>query len=91
MSGAILSVPLLGVMKILLDAADFPLAKMLLVVIREDADIDEHAQMAEMLKQLPSYQMENSYSMKGTVRTQQPQNHTQLTLSYTALHCTAAQ
>lgn len=64
MSGAILSVPLLGVMKILLDAADFPLAKMLLVVIREDSDINEHAQMSEMVKQLPSYQMENTYSLK---------------------------
>ena len=68
MCGAILSVPLLGVMKILLDASDFPLAKMLLVVIREDCDIDEHAQMSEMLKQLPSYQMENTYSMEGTGR-----------------------
>lgn len=66
MPGAILSVPLLGVMKIGLDAADLPLAKMLLVVIREDSDIDEHAQMADMLKQLPSYQMEHTYSMQGT-------------------------
>jgi|EP01043_Picozoa_sp_COSAG02_P042203 hypothetical protein len=52
-------------MKILLDAADFPLAKMLLVAIREDSDINEHAQMADMVKQLPSYQMENTYSMES--------------------------
>ena len=55
-------------MKILLDAADFPLAKMLLVVIREDSDINEHAQMSEMLKQLPSYQMENTYSLQSPER-----------------------
>ena len=52
-------------MKILLDAADFPLAKMLLVAIREDSDINEHAQMSDMVKQLPSYQMENTYSMNS--------------------------
>jgi predicted PurR-regulated permease PerM len=39
--GAILSVPLLGVFKLLMDAADFPLAKMVLHVIRADNSIDE--------------------------------------------------
>ena len=39
--GAVLSVPLLGVMKILLDAADFPMAKGILRIIREDNSIDE--------------------------------------------------
>jgi predicted PurR-regulated permease PerM len=43
--GAILSVPLLGVMK------------MLQSTIREDANVDEHQLMATMLKQLPSYQV----------------------------------
>ena len=43
--------------KILLDAADYPLAKMLLSTIREDANVDEHQLMATMLKQLPSYQV----------------------------------
>ena len=39
--GAILSVPLLGVVKLLLDAADFPLAQMVLQVIRQDKAVDE--------------------------------------------------
>jgi hypothetical protein len=39
--GAILSVPLLGVFKLLMDAADFPLAKMVLHVIRADNSVDE--------------------------------------------------
>ena len=40
-SGAILSVPLLGVTKLLLDEADHPLAKVVLHVIRADNSIDE--------------------------------------------------
>jgi hypothetical protein len=39
--GAILSVPLLGAMKILLDAADYPLAKQILYIIKEDNSIEE--------------------------------------------------
>ena len=38
-TGAVLSVPLLGVMKILLDETDHPMAKMLLDLIREDKTI----------------------------------------------------
>ena len=44
--GAILSVPLLGVTKLLLDAADFPMAKQCLNVIREDNSIEESLAIA---------------------------------------------
>ena len=39
--GAILSVPLLGAQKILLDAADYPLAKRMLHLMREDNTVEE--------------------------------------------------
>eukprot|EP01052_Picozoa_sp_SAG31_P029734 SAG31_NODE_2980_length_4829_cov_3.156237_5_plen_192_part_00 len=39
--GAVLSVPLLAVQKILLDAADYPMAKQALNVIREDNSLEE--------------------------------------------------
>ena len=39
--GAILSVPLLGAQKILLDAADYPLAKRMLHLMREDNSVEE--------------------------------------------------
>ena len=43
--GAILSVPLLAVTKLLLDAADYPLAKQALNLIREDNAIEEALEM----------------------------------------------
>ena len=63
MCGAILSVPLLGVMKVLLDEADYPLAKQMLTLIREDSTVDEEAMMTAMVKELPGYQQEHSYSI----------------------------
>ena len=58
-----MSVPLLGVLRILLDNADLPVAKSLLSVIREDAAVDEHAEWAKRIKQLPVYLQEQAYSM----------------------------
>ena len=42
--GAVLSVPLLAAMKVALEECDYPLAKMLLGVIRESASIDDAVQ-----------------------------------------------
>lgn len=70
MCGAMLSVPLLGVMKILLDEADYPLAKRMLTLIREDSTLDEEKMAREMIKELSGYQQEHSYSVaepKGLV------------------------
>jgi hypothetical protein len=46
-SGAILSVPLLGVTKLLLAQADYPLAKQALNVIREDNSIEEGLEISK--------------------------------------------
>jgi predicted PurR-regulated permease PerM len=46
LSGAILSVPLLGVTKLLLAEADYPLAKQALNVIREDNSIEESLEIS---------------------------------------------
>merc|ERR1711988_318705 len=43
--GAILSVPLLGIQKIMLSHANHPLAKTVLAMIREDPTIDELAEI----------------------------------------------
>ena len=44
--GAILSVPLLGIMKILLMGANHPIAKYVVMMIREDPTVDEEAEQA---------------------------------------------
>jgi predicted PurR-regulated permease PerM len=65
MCGAVLSVPMLGVMKILLDETDYPLAKRLLGLMREDSTIDEEAMSRAMVRELSGYQQEHSYSVAG--------------------------
>ncbi len=65
MAGAVLSVPLLGVMKILLDDTDYPLAKRFLALMREDSTIDEEQISREMIKQLAGYQQEHAYAVGG--------------------------
>ena len=42
--GAIFSVPLLGIMKILLTHTNHPMAKYVIMLIREDATVDEQEQ-----------------------------------------------
>jgi hypothetical protein len=66
--GAILSVPMLGVMKIMLDAADYPMAKHLLSVIREDATVDEGAEMRKAVQKLAGWKLENRYAVHGGAR-----------------------
>jgi len=44
--GAILSVPMPGIQKILCSHANHPVAKYVLMLIREDATVDEHAERA---------------------------------------------
>jgi predicted PurR-regulated permease PerM len=63
MAGAVLSVPLLGVMKILLDAADYPLAKQMLNLIREDNTLDEEGMTRAMIKELSGYQQEHAFAI----------------------------
>jgi predicted PurR-regulated permease PerM len=45
--GAIFSVPLLGVMKILLSHTNHPMAKYVIMLIREDATVDEQAEASK--------------------------------------------
>lgn len=73
MAGAVLSVPLLGVMKILLDDTDYPLAKRFLALMREDSTIDEEKISREMIRQLAGYQQEHAYLVAGeSVENQNP-------------------
>ena len=44
---AIFSVPLLGVMKILLSHTNHPMAKYVIMLIREDATVDEQAEASK--------------------------------------------
>lgn len=44
LQGAVLSVPLLAAMKVALEECDYPMAKMLLNIIRESASVDDAVQ-----------------------------------------------
>ena len=63
--GAILSVPLLGAMKIMLDEIDHPMAKIFLATIREDAGVDEEEQAREQIRNLSGWLQENQVEIKG--------------------------
>ena len=50
LQGAVLSVPLLAAMKIALEEADYPLAKMILRMVRESASIDDAVEAGKSRK-----------------------------------------
>jgi hypothetical protein len=54
LQGAVLSVPLLAAMKIALEEADYPLAKMILRMVRESASIDDQVESTKKRSLLKS-------------------------------------
>lgn len=77
LQGAVLSVPLLAAMKVALEEADHPMAKMVLRVVRESASIDDAVEAQKGRKERKTQKM----AEREAIKTNTPRKHSQWNLN----------
>lgn len=68
LQGAVLSVPLLAAMKIGLEEADYPLAKMMLRLVRENSSVDDRVESKKtrsLSSMVPDFELKGNGSSSG--------------------------